>query len=139
MYAWTLRGSFPFDSSPKSMRKGLDFGVFIFLGFVVFLAEFLWFLLIKQVLVDHNLAIEFPWGVPTIPKVLFRSVEQTGRSGVGFGGVYPRVLFIPSCPGSTGLTGVRSLWDLPRLSCLIRVSLSCVVVGQFLASLKLFC
>jgi hypothetical protein len=25
--------------------------------------------------------------------------------GVGFGGVDPRVLFIPSCPGMTGLTG----------------------------------
>jgi hypothetical protein len=32
-------------------------------------------------------------------------VERIGRSGVGFGGVDPRVLFIPSCPGTTGLTG----------------------------------
>jgi hypothetical protein len=36
------------------------------------------------------------------------------RSGVGFGGVDPRVLFIPSCPGVTGLTGASPLWDLPR-------------------------
>jgi hypothetical protein len=25
MYAWTLRGSFPFDSPPKSVRKGVRF------------------------------------------------------------------------------------------------------------------
>jgi hypothetical protein len=36
MYEWTLRGSFPFDSPPKFVRKGLDFGVFVVLGFVVF-------------------------------------------------------------------------------------------------------
>jgi hypothetical protein len=69
-----------------------------------------------------------------IPKVLFGSVERIGRSGVGFGGVDPRllfiprtgvgfggvdprVLFIPSCPGYTGLIDVSPLWDLPRLSC----------------------
>jgi hypothetical protein len=32
-------------------------------------------------------------------------VELFGRSKFGFGGVDPRVLFIPSCPGYTGLTG----------------------------------
>jgi hypothetical protein len=54
--------------------------------------------------VDHNLVKECPCGVPTIPKVLFGSVERIGRSGVGFGGVDPRVLFIPSCPDYTGPT-----------------------------------
>jgi hypothetical protein len=33
-------------------------------------------------------------------------VERFGISKFGFGGVDPRVLFIPSCPGLTGLTGV---------------------------------
>jgi hypothetical protein len=56
---------------------------------------FLRFLFIWQVLVDINLAMDFPLGVPTIPKVLHKSVERFGRSGVGFGGVDPRVLFIP--------------------------------------------
>jgi hypothetical protein len=70
---------------PNPWEKGLDFGVFLVLGFVVFLAEILRFLLIQQVLVNHNLAMECPWGVPTIPKVLFGSVERIGRSGVGFG------------------------------------------------------
>jgi hypothetical protein len=32
-------------------------------------------------------------------------VERIGRSEVGFGGVDPRALFIPSCPGAIGLTG----------------------------------
>jgi hypothetical protein len=65
--------------------------------------------------VDHNLAMEYPRGVPTIPKVLFGSVERIGRSGVGLGGVDSRVLFIPSCPGYTGLTGAldRSDWCEP--------------------------
>jgi hypothetical protein len=130
---------------PNPWGKGLDFGVFVVLGFMVFFAEILRFLLIQRVLVDHNLAMECPWGVPTIPKVLFRSVERIGRSGVGFGGVDPRVLFIPSCPGYTGLTGALDwsdrcdLWDLPRVSCLIRVSLGRDVAGLFLICLELFC
>jgi hypothetical protein len=61
--------------------------------------------------VDHNLAMKCPCGVSTIPKVLFETVEQIGRSGVGFGGVDPRVLFIPSCPGLTGLTGASDRSD----------------------------
>jgi hypothetical protein len=44
------------------------------------------------------------------PQSLVRSVERFGRSKFGFGGVDPWVLFIPSCPGYTSLTGalVRS-------------------------------
>jgi hypothetical protein len=65
--------------------------------------------------VDHNLAMECPCGVPTIPKVLFGSVERIERSGVGFEGVDPRVPFTPSCPGFTGLTGAldQSDWCEP--------------------------
>jgi hypothetical protein len=77
----------------------------------VFVAEFLRFLLIQRVLVDHNLAMECPLGVLTIPKVLFETGERIGRSRVGFGGVDPRVLFIPSCPGVTGMTGASDLSD----------------------------
>jgi hypothetical protein len=51
---------FPFDSPPKSVRKGDRFWGFVVLGFVVFLAEILRFLLIQRVLVDHNLARECP-------------------------------------------------------------------------------
>jgi hypothetical protein len=61
--------------------------------------------------VDHNLAMECPRGVPTIPKVLFRSVERIGSSGVGFGGVDSRVLFILSCPSYTDLTGALDRSD----------------------------
>jgi hypothetical protein len=32
-------------------------------------------------------------------------MERFGRSKFGFGGVDPRVMFIPSCSGYTGLTG----------------------------------
>jgi hypothetical protein len=39
----------------------------------------------------------------------------------------------------TGLTGVSPLWDLSRVNFLIHVSLGCAIVGQFLASLELFC
>jgi hypothetical protein len=38
-------------------------------------------------------------------------VKQIGRSGVGFGGVNPRVLFIPSCPSFTSLTGALDRSD----------------------------
>jgi hypothetical protein len=102
---------FPLIPLPNPWAKGLDFGVFVVLGLVVFLAENLRFLLIQRVVVDHNLAMDCPWGVPTIPKVLCESVERIGRSGVGFGGVDSRVLFIPSCPGVTGLTGALDRSD----------------------------
>jgi hypothetical protein len=39
------------------------------------------------------------------------SVEQFERSKFGFGGVDPRVLFIPSCPGYTDLTGALDRSD----------------------------
>jgi hypothetical protein len=96
---------------PNPWVKGLNFGVFVALGLVVFLAEILRFLLIQRVLVDHNLAMECPWGVLTIPKVLCESVERIGRSRVGFGGVDSQVMFILSYPGVTGLTG--ALCDAP--------------------------
>jgi hypothetical protein len=46
---------------------------------------------------------------------LFKPVERFGRSKLGFGGVDPRVLFIPSFPGYTGLNGAldRSDWCNP--------------------------
>jgi hypothetical protein len=50
------------------------------------------------------------------------------------------VLFIPSCPGLTGLTGVRDRSDRCRpLNCLTRVSLGRGATGQFLVCLELFC
>jgi hypothetical protein len=51
------------------------------------------------------MAMDSSIGVPIIPKVLFKSVERFRRSKFGFGGLDPRVLFIPSCLGYTGLTG----------------------------------
>jgi hypothetical protein len=45
---------------PNPLEKGLDFGAFVILGFAVFLAEIIRFLLIQRVLVDHNLAMECP-------------------------------------------------------------------------------
>jgi hypothetical protein len=53
----------------------------------------------------------------TIPKVLHKSVERFGRSGVGFEGVVPRVLFIPRAQATpvrpvplTDLTGADPSW-----------------------------
>jgi hypothetical protein len=100
---------FPLIPLPNPWVKVLDFGVFGVLGLEEFLAGFLRFLLIWQDLMGINLAMDSSWGVPTISKVLCKSVEQFGRSGVGFGGVDPRVL--PSCPGLTGLTGVCDWYD----------------------------
>jgi hypothetical protein len=110
---------FPLIPLPNPWAKGLDFGVFDVLGLEEFLVGFLRFLLIWQVLVDKNLAMDYPWGVPTIPKVLRKSVEWFGRSGVGFGRVDPRVLFIPRAQATpvwpvplTGLTGADPIWVL---------------------------
>jgi hypothetical protein len=50
---------------------------------------------------------------------LFKFAERFGRSRFGFGGVDRRVLFIPSCPGYTGLTGASHLWDLPLVNFLL--------------------
>jgi hypothetical protein len=44
-------------------------------------------------------------------EALFENVERIGKSGVGFGGVDPRVLFIPSCSGMTGLTDASDRSD----------------------------
>jgi hypothetical protein len=49
---------FPLIPLPNPLEKGLNFGIFVVLGFGVFLAEILRFLLILRVLVDHNLAME---------------------------------------------------------------------------------
>jgi hypothetical protein len=118
---------------PNPWVKGLDFGVFRVLGLEVFLVGFLQFLLFGQVLVGLNLAMNSSWGVPIIPKVLFKSVERFRKSRFGFGGVDPRVLFIPSCPGYTGLTGAleRSdrcnlLWVFARVNVWVSLLLSCV-------------
>jgi hypothetical protein len=46
-----------------------------------------------------------------MPKVLHKSMERLGRSGVGFEGVDPRVLFIPERPNLTGLTGAAHRSD----------------------------
>jgi hypothetical protein len=107
---------FPLIPLPNPWVKGLDFEVFGALGLEEFLAGFLRFLLIWQVLVDINLAMDSSWGVPTIPKVLHKSVERFGRSGFGFGGVDPRVLFFPRSPGHTGLTGASHQSDRCRPS-----------------------
>jgi hypothetical protein len=57
-FVGTLRGSLGCDSPPKSVSKGAHFWVFRVLGFVVFLAGFLRFLLFGQVLVGLNLAMD---------------------------------------------------------------------------------
>jgi hypothetical protein len=62
---------FPLIPLPNPWAKGLNLGVFIGLGFVVFLAEILRFLLIQWVLVDHNLAMKCSWGVPNIPSLVW--------------------------------------------------------------------
>jgi hypothetical protein len=65
-------------------------------------------------------------------------MDRFGRSKFGFGGVDPWVLFIPSCPGYTGLTDASHLWDLPRVTYLTRVSLGLGAAGLFLVCLELF-
>jgi hypothetical protein len=67
-------------------------------------------------------------------------VERIGRSGVEFGGVDLRVLFILSCPGYTGLTGALDWSDRcePFVGFGSGESLGCVGAGQFLTMLDVF-
>jgi hypothetical protein len=127
---------------PNLWVKGLDFGVFGVLGLEVFLAGFPRFLLFGQVLVGLNLAMHSSWGVPIVPKVLFKPVEWLRRSKLGFGGVDPRVLFIPRSPGHTSLTGAshrsdrwNPCWVFARVNVWVCSLLSCVAavssLGQF--------
>jgi hypothetical protein len=81
-------------------------------------------------------------GVHTFPKVLRKSVEGFRRSGFGFGVVDPRVLFIPTSSGHTGLTGAshrsdrcRPLLGFARVIIWVCSLLSCVAV---VSSLGLF-
>jgi hypothetical protein len=69
------------------------------------LAGFLRFLLIWRVLWT-KLWLWTPHEV-----FLLSPKERFGRSEFGFGGVDPRVLFIPSCPGYTSLTGALDQSD----------------------------
>jgi hypothetical protein len=127
---------------PNPWVKGLDFRVFGVLGLEEFLVGFLRLLLIWQVLVDKTLAMDSPWGVPTIPKVLHKSMLRFGRSEFGFGGVDPRVLFIPTSSGHTGLTGASHGSDRCRpLLCfaLVNVSVSSLLSSvTTVSSLGLF-
>jgi hypothetical protein len=127
---------------PNPWAKGLVLGFFGVLGLEEFLAGFLRFLLIWKVLVDKILAMDSPWGVPTIPKVLRKSVERFGRSRVGFGGVDSRVLFIPRAQATpawpvplTGLTGADPSWGFARVNVWVSSLLSRVAtvssLGQF--------
>jgi hypothetical protein len=141
-FVGTLRGSLGCDSPPKSVSKGAPFSGFPgsrvrgVLGGISSIPPF------GQVLVGLNLSMDSSWGVPIIPKVLFKSVERFGRSRFGFGGVDPRVLFTPSCPGYPGLTGVldrsdrcNPWWVFARVNVWVNLLLSCVgavsSLGQF--------
>jgi hypothetical protein len=73
------------------------------------------------------------------PKVVRKSVEQFGRSGVGFGCVDRRVLFILTSSGHTGLTGVSHQpdWCRPPLG-FARVNVwVCLLLSRVAAVLSL--
>jgi hypothetical protein len=60
---------------------------------------------------NQILAMECPWGVPTFPKVLCKSVERIGRSRFGFGGVDSQVAVHLELPRPTSLTGAGDRCD----------------------------
>jgi hypothetical protein len=74
------------------------------------------------------------------PQSLVQVRGAFGRSWFGFGGVAPRVLFIPRCPGYTGLTGAldrsdrcNPWWDIARVNVWVCSLLFCVAVVSSLA------
>jgi hypothetical protein len=107
----TLRGSLGCDSPPKSVSKGARFWGFPcsrvrgVLGGIS-LIPLVW-TSFGGIKLGYGLLMRCSY----CPKVLFKPVVRFGRSRLGFGGVDPRVLFIPSCPGYTGLTGALDWSD----------------------------
>jgi hypothetical protein len=72
------------------------------------------------------------------PKFFSSPWSDSGDRCLHLGELIHGVLFIPSCPGYTGLTGASHLWDLPPVNCLTRVSLGLGAAGKFLVYLELF-
>jgi hypothetical protein len=95
IHASTLCGSFPFDSPPKSVSKGARFWGFRCFRFRGVFGGVSSIPLDLASFGGQNLDCRVPMRCSYYPKVLRKSMERFGRSGVGFGGVYPRVLFIP--------------------------------------------
>jgi hypothetical protein len=123
---------------PNPWIKGLNFGVFLGFGKVVFLVEILRFLLIQWVLVDQNKAMGWPWGAPSIPKVLCESVEWIGRSGSEFGGVDPRLAIHPELPRPDRSDRCKAPVGFALGECLVHVALGCGAASQFLAGFNVF-
>jgi hypothetical protein len=98
----TLHGSLGFDSPTKSVSKGARFW-----GFPCSRVRGV-FGRISSIPLDWTSfgGIKLGYGL-----LMSKPVERFGRSRLGFGGVDPRVLFIPSCPGYTGLTGALDRSD----------------------------
>jgi hypothetical protein len=72
------------------------------------------------------------------PKSCAKPWSESGDRELDLEELTRRLLFIPSCPGVTGLTGASLLWELPRVNVLVSSLLSCVADGQFLASFEEF-
>jgi hypothetical protein len=100
----TLRGSLGRDSHPKSVSKGARFWGFPssrvrgVLGGISSIPPF--WTSFGEIKLGYGLLMRCSY----YPQSLVQVLERFGRSRFVFGGVDPRVLFIPSCPGYTGLT-----------------------------------
>jgi hypothetical protein len=140
MYAWTLCGSFPCDSPPKSVNKGARFW-----GFPRFRGSGV-----------HGENPSIPlnstsfggpnrsYGIP--PKSCANPWSESGDRDLDLEELTRELLFTPSYPRLTGLTsacdrcdGCKVSWNLPRVNCLICVSLRWGVAGQFLVGFKELC
>jgi hypothetical protein len=95
LYTSTLRGSFPFDSPPKSVSKGARFWGFLGSRVRGVLGGISSIPLGLSSFGGPNLCYGVPMRCSYYPKVLCKIVERFGRSGVGYGGVNLLVLFIP--------------------------------------------
>jgi hypothetical protein len=110
-FVGTLRGSLGYDPPPKSVSKGARFWGFPssrvrgVLGGISSIPHF--WTSFGGIKLGYGLLMSCSY----YPKVLFKSVERFGRSRFRFGGVDPRLLFMPSCPGYTGLTGALDRSD----------------------------
>jgi hypothetical protein len=114
MYAWTIRGSFPFDSPPKSVSKGARFWGFLRSRVRGVFGEISSFPLDLPSFGGPNHSYGMPMRYSYYPKVLCESVERIGRLEFGFGGVDSRVAVHPESPGLDRCDRCLSpVWPVP--------------------------
>jgi hypothetical protein len=138
----TFRGSLACDSPPKSVSQGARFWRFRCSRVRGVLGGISSFPLVWTSFGGIKLGYGLLMRCSNYPQSLVQVRGAIREIRLGFGGVDPRVLFIPRSPGHTGLTGAshrsdrcNPCWVFARVNVWVCSLLSCVAavssLGQF--------